>query len=57
MARAVSGQHIRVAPRARCFATCEAMRMARGFEYFAHEAARTIGDRLEHDLWRARGGW
>ncbi|MCX7031763.1 MAG: hypothetical protein NTU62_16800 [Spirochaetes bacterium] len=31
--------------------------MARGFEYLAHYAARTVGDTLERDLWKARGGW
>lgn len=31
--------------------------MARGFEHLAHTTARSIGDRLERDLWDARGGW
>jgi hypothetical protein len=31
--------------------------MARGFEYLAHHAARTIGDALERDLLKARGDW
>jgi hypothetical protein len=31
--------------------------MERGFEYLAHYAARTVGELLEHDLRKARGGW
>jgi hypothetical protein len=31
--------------------------MARGFASLAHFAARVVGDTLEHDLWKARGGW
>jgi len=31
--------------------------MVRGFEHLAHDTARSIGDRLERDLWDARGGW
>jgi hypothetical protein len=31
--------------------------MARGFEHLAHSTARFVGDRLERDLQRARGGW
>jgi hypothetical protein len=31
--------------------------MARGFEYLAHHAARAVGEALERDLGKARGGW
>jgi hypothetical protein len=31
--------------------------MAQGFEYLAHDAARAVGNRLERDLLKARGGW
>ncbi len=31
--------------------------MARGFASLAHFAARVVGDTLERDLWKARGGW
>jgi len=31
--------------------------MARGFESLAHDAARIVGNTLERDLRKARGGW
>jgi hypothetical protein len=31
--------------------------MAHGFANLAHDTARAVGDALERDLWKARGGW
>jgi hypothetical protein len=38
-------------------ASLSAEEMARGFANLAHDAARVVGDTLERDLWKARGGW